>query len=88
MVEQLHAGLFTGQRQELAKILGQENFSATDRSVMLVKTEEFLKSAGIYAFDAQNYFEKALKKSLQETFMAFEDKISVEKKAEIIKEIS
>lgn len=80
VVEQLHASLFAGQRQELSQILAHNNFSTTDRSKMLEDMAKFLQSAGIVAFDAQSYFEKALRDSLKMTYEHFVELIAVEKR--------
>lgn len=88
VVEQLQASLFNVQKQQLAQIMKAENFSVADRSKMLDLMQKFLQDAGIFAFDAQNYFEIALKKSLVEVYEEFESLISPEKKSEILKYIS
>ncbi len=75
VVEQLHANLFVEQRHTLSKLLGQNSFTGADRAQILDQVSDFLRQAQIYAYDAQTFFERALKESLIETYKVFEENI-------------
>lgn len=71
VVDQLHASLFADQRAKLSALLKRSTFSVEDRGKMLDELSNFLRESGIYAADAQTFFEKALAASLGEVRLAF-----------------
>lgn len=71
VVDQLHTSLFADQRAKLSALLKRSTFSIADRGKMLDELSTFLRESGIYAADAQSFFEKALASSLGEVRSTF-----------------
>lgn len=88
VVDQLHASLFAEQRRELAKTLVGNDYSLDDRSKVLASMAEFLQKTKVDAYAAKEFFEKALKECLLETYEVFDSVISVEAGEKILKLIT